>query len=185
VSTPHIARLVGDIGTLMLAGPLYVGAGLAMAPLCILRPPSATALRRSQRGAVLIATAGLRWGIDNKVTARIDHPRPRHITLLHEGLAAGAANLVLGIAMSRATWPSGSTVLTSLLIDGVGYGLSITLWVTRARYLGATRGQVILATAPFIGAIVAWRIGVATDSTAARALVRAHVHEVLREMVHL
>jgi drug/metabolite transporter (DMT)-like permease len=92
---------------------------------------------------------------------------------------------VLGIAMSRATWPSGSTVLTSLLIDGVGYGLSITLWVTRARYLGATRGQVILATAPFIGAIVAWRIGVATDSTAARALVRAHVHEVLREMVHL
>jgi hypothetical protein len=92
---------------------------------------------------------------------------------------------VLGIDMSRATWPSGSTLLTALLIGGVGYGRSITLWVTRTRDLGAARRQVIFATARFIDAIVAWWNGVATDPNAGHALVRANVHEVLREMVHL
>ncbi len=38
----------------------------------------------------------------------------------------------------------------------MGYGLSITLWVKGARELGAARAQVIFATAPFIGAGVAW-----------------------------
>ena len=36
--------------------------------------------------------------------------------------------------------------------------LSITLWVAGARDLGAARGQLVFATAPFIGAIVAWSV---------------------------
>jgi drug/metabolite transporter (DMT)-like permease len=237
VSTPLASRLVGDLDTLLLAGLLYVGAGLAVLPSCIRRPPSAAALHRSWRplavaviaggalgpallvgglahtsaataslmlnfelvatavlaaiffrehlgarmigavglvslagmslawapgvgvnaGALLVAAACLCWGLDNNITARIDHVAPQHITLL-KGLVAGTANLMLGIALSRAAWPSASTVVTALLIGGAGYGLSITLWVQGARDLGAARGQVIFATAPFIGAIVAWRM---------------------------
>jgi len=40
----------------------------------------------------------------------------------------------------------------------VGYGVSITLWVAGARDLGAARGQLVFATAPFVGAIVAWTV---------------------------
>ncbi len=38
----------------------------------------------------------------------------------------------------------------------LGYGASITLWVRGAQQLGAARGQVIFATAPFIGAVLSW-----------------------------
>ena len=36
--------------------------------------------------------------------------------------------------------------------------MSITLWVSGARDLGAARGQLVFATAPFIGAVVAWTV---------------------------
>lgn len=49
-----------------------------------------------------------------------------------------------------------SDVVAALGIGAVGYGLSNTLWVGGARELGAARGQVIFATAPFIGALIAW-----------------------------
>jgi drug/metabolite transporter (DMT)-like permease len=247
-STPLAARLVGDLNTLMLAGLLYVGAGLAVVPTCIGRPPSAAALRRSWRpltsavivggalgpallvaglgqttaataslmlnlelaatvvlawllfrehlggrmlaavglvtlagvslvwtpgagldaGAVLVAAACVCWGLDNNVTALIDHVAPHHITLL-KGFVAGTANLVLGLVVAHAALPSAGAVLAALVIGGLGYGLSITLWVQGARDLGAARGQVIFATAPFIGALVAWQT-LGTSVTAAQVL---------------
>jgi len=49
-------------------------------------------------------------------------------------------------------------VLAALAIGAVGYGLSITMWITGARLVGAARGQVIFALAPFIGAVLAWPV---------------------------
>ena len=49
-------------------------------------------------------------------------------------------------------------ILAALAIGALGYGASITLWVKGARDLGAARGQVIFATAPFIGAVVSWTV---------------------------
>ncbi len=43
-----------------------------------------------------------------------------------------------------------------MLVGALGYGASITLWVSGARDLGAARGQLVFATAPFVGALVAW-----------------------------
>jgi drug/metabolite transporter (DMT)-like permease len=40
----------------------------------------------------------------------------------------------------------------------LGYGASITLWVRGAQQLGAARGQVIFATAPFLGAVLSWLV---------------------------
>lgn len=106
-------------------------------------------------GALLIAGACLCWGVDNCVTANLDELAPAHITLV-KGLVAGGANFAIGLALSGA--PAGWPILGALLVGGFGYGASITLWVAGARDLGAARGQLVFATAPFVGAIVAWTV---------------------------
>lgn len=106
-------------------------------------------------GALLIAGACLCWGIDNCVTANLDELAPAHITLV-KGVIAGGANLAIGLTLGVA--PSGWPILGALVVGGFGYGVSITLWVAGARNLGAARGQLVFATAPFVGAIVAWTV---------------------------
>ncbi len=107
-------------------------------------------------GALLIAGACIAWGVDNSVTAKIDQLAPEHVVLL-KGMSAGAANLLLGLAFTNAAAAISVTdVIMALVIGAAGYGASIVLWVKGARDLGAARGQVIFATAPFIGVAVAW-----------------------------
>ena len=117
-------------------------------------------------GAVLIAGACLCWGIDNCVTANLDELAPAQITLV-KGVVAGGANLALGLAFGGA--PRGWAIVGALLVGGFGYGASITLWVAGARDLGAARGQLVFATAPFVGAIVAWTV--LGDPVIARQLI--------------
>lgn len=109
-------------------------------------------------GAVLVIAACTAWGFDNGVTASIEQLAPEHVVML-KGVIAGGANLGIGVAV--AGWGSNTTVsdvVAALAIGAAGYGLSITLWVKGARDLGAARGQVIFATAPFIGAVIAWTV---------------------------
>lgn len=106
-------------------------------------------------GAILIAGACLCWGVDNCVTANLDELAPAHITFV-KGIAAGGANLAIGLIVGGA--PAGWPILGALIVGGFGYGMSITLWVAGARELGAARGQLVFATAPFVGAAVAWTV---------------------------
>jgi len=106
-------------------------------------------------GALLIAAACLCWAIDNSTTAAIDQINPSHITLA-KGVIAGGTNLIIGLSLTGI--PSAEAILAALIIGGFGYGASITLWVAGARDLGAARGQLIFATAPFIGALIAWNV---------------------------
>jgi drug/metabolite transporter (DMT)-like permease len=106
-------------------------------------------------GAVLVAAACVCWGIDNAITASLDSYSPSQITLA-KGLVAGSVNLALGLVLDGA--PVARFVLIALAIGALGYGLSITMWITGARLVGAARGQVIFALAPFIGALLAWPI---------------------------
>jgi drug/metabolite transporter (DMT)-like permease len=104
-------------------------------------------------GALLVAGACLCWGIDNAITASLDRYSPTTITLA-KGLVAGTVNVLLGISLEQT--PHVSAVVAALAIGSVGYGLSITLWISGARRIGAARGQVVFALAPFIGAVLAW-----------------------------
>ena len=107
-------------------------------------------------GAVLIIAACVFWGLDNCVTAGIEHLAPEHVVAL-KGVVAGVANLAIGLVVTgwgASTGPG--EIAAALVVGAAGYGLSITLWVKGARELGAARGQVIFATAPFIGAAIAW-----------------------------
>lgn len=109
-------------------------------------------------GAVLVIAACVAWGFDNGVTAGIEQLAPEHVVLM-KGVIAGGANVTIGVLVTG--WGAGTTlwdVVAALTIGATGYGLSITLWVKGARDLGAARGQVIFATAPFIGAAIAWTV---------------------------
>ena len=106
-------------------------------------------------GAFLVAAACVCWGIDNAITASLDSYTPAQITLV-KGVVAGTVNVLLGIALDGA--PALRYVLVALAVGAVGYGLSITMWITGARLVGAARGQVIFALAPFVGALLAWPI---------------------------
>jgi drug/metabolite transporter (DMT)-like permease len=138
--------------------------------------------------ALLIVGACACWGLDNSVTSRIDQISPHHVTFL-KGIVAGSVNLALGLAISGPGEVGRWAVLGALLIGAFGYGASITLWVRGAQQLGAARGQVIFASAPFVGACLAWIVlGEAIDAIQVIAMViaacgvalslhSAHVHE--------
>ena len=138
-----------------LGGRLLVSAALITIAAGLLTwEPGATV----DAGALLIIAACVCWGLDNGVTARIEHLAPQHVVAL-KGVIAGGANVTIGLLV--AGWGSSTNVgdlIAALIIGAAGYGLSITLWVKGARDLGAARGQVIFATAPFIGATIAWTV---------------------------
>ncbi|MEO8265473.1 MAG: DMT family transporter [Ilumatobacteraceae bacterium] len=106
-------------------------------------------------GAILVAATCVCWGIDNAITASLDSYSPAQITFA-KGVVAGSVNLVLGLILDG--FPGGRYALAAVGIGVVGYGVSITMWITGARLVGAARGQVIFALAPFVGALLAWPI---------------------------
>jgi len=146
--------------------------------------------------ALLIVGACVFWGLDNSVTSRIDQISPQHVTFL-KGIVAGSVNLLLGLLLTGAGNVNAWSVLGALIVGAFGYGASITLWVRGAQQLGAARGQVIFATAPFVGAVLAWVVlADAVDAVqivamviaaigVAQSLRSAHFHEhTHRVMVH-
>jgi drug/metabolite transporter (DMT)-like permease len=106
-------------------------------------------------GAALVAGACVCWGIDNAITASLAAYTPAQITLA-KGAVAGSVNLTLGLLLGRA--PAARFVVAALAVGALGYGVSIAMWITGARLVGAARGQVIFALAPFVGAGLAWPV---------------------------
>jgi len=138
----HIGRRLG------VSIALVVGAGV----LLVWQPGAGLAL-----GGFFVVAACCCWGVDNAATARIDQLAPGQITFA-KGAVAGTTNLVLGLVIAGTVGVTPARVAAALAIGAIGYGLSITLWVAGARELGAARGQVIFAAAPFIGALIAWTL---------------------------
>ena len=133
-------RVVAGTGVVVLAGVLLAWSGTPDLRL----------------GAVLIVAACVCWGIDNCVTAELGEIAPEHITLA-KGVIAGGTNLALGLALGGAL-PPPDELLGALVLGALGYGASITLWVSGARELGAARGQLVFSAAPFLGVLVAWAV---------------------------
>jgi len=101
---------------------------------------------------VLITSGCICWGFDNHFTALIDGISPAQTTLW-KGVVAGAFNLFMGGAIAGGT---GLPVLVigALIVGSVSYGFSITLYVTAAQGLGATRSQMIFSTSPLFGLLL-------------------------------
>jgi drug/metabolite transporter (DMT)-like permease len=101
----------------------------------------------------LVATACLCWALDNHWTALLDG-LPAPSTTFWKGAAAGATNLALGAALTPFAAPAGA-VAAALVTGAFSYGASIVLYVLAAQSLGATRAQVLFASAPLFGVALA------------------------------
>ncbi|MDF1798060.1 MAG: EamA family transporter [Planctomycetota bacterium] len=101
-------------------------------------------------GSLLVAGAAIAWGLDNQCTALIDGISPSQSTFW-KGLVAGAVNLILGLALTGAT--PGLAWLGALCVGALAYGISITLYISSAQVLGATRAQMVFASAPVFGVL--------------------------------
>jgi drug/metabolite transporter (DMT)-like permease len=129
----------------------WLAIALVLAASTLLASPSGFA---GGSAAVLIALACVCWGIDNNLTALIDGITPAQSTFV-KGLVAGTTNLVLGLLLGSQILHWSST-FGALAVGGLGYGLSIVLYIIGAQQLGATRSQMLFATAPFWGVAVSW-----------------------------
>ncbi len=113
----------------------------------------------SARAGALVLLACVCWGLDNHLTALIDAMRPAQSTFW-KGLAAGTVNLTISslaissvassATLARQNVPAASLAL-ALLVGALSYGASIALYIASAQSLGATRGQMLFASAPFFG----------------------------------
>ena len=99
--------------------------------------------------ALLVAGACTAWGLDNHLTALIDGISPAQSTFW-KGLLAGLTNLVLGLVIEGTALGVGQIGL-ALLTGVFAYGFSITLYISAAQALGATRSQLVFSTAPYFG----------------------------------
>ncbi len=101
---------------------------------------------------ILIALGCLCWGFDNHFTALIDGISPTQTTLW-KGVIAGTFNLLMGGTVAGGVGRP-AMILVSLIVGAVSYGLSITLYVTAAQGLGATRSQMVFSAAPFFALLL-------------------------------
>ncbi len=101
-------------------------------------------------GALLLVTgACLCWGMDNHLTALIDGITPQWSTFW-KGAVAGSVNLTIGLFVEPGN-AGPATMAAALAVGAAAYGISITLYIKAAHYLGATRSQMIFSSAPFFG----------------------------------
>jgi len=103
---------------------------------------------------VLIAAACIAWGLDNHLTALIDGITPTQSTFW-KGLVAGTTNFTFG-ALLEPNAVQGSSLFLALAVGVFAYGISITLYITAAQNIGATRSQMIFGSAPFWGVILSF-----------------------------
>ncbi|MBU6503634.1 MAG: EamA family transporter [Burkholderiales bacterium] len=103
--------------------------------------------------AMAVAGACLAWAIDNNLTRKVSLADASFIAMI-KGLAAGATNLVLALALGAA-WPSVVVVLAAAGLGFASYGASLTLFVVGLRSLGTARTGAYFSIAPFFGAALA------------------------------
>jgi drug/metabolite transporter (DMT)-like permease len=100
---------------------------------------------------LLVSGAAVAWGLDNNFTALIDGISAEDSTFW-KGLVAGSINLAIGLALFPAAL--GYDWLWAVALGAVSYGASISLYIRAAQHMGATRSQMVFASAPFFGVLM-------------------------------
>ncbi len=105
--------------------------------------------------AVLAATAA--WAADSTLGRPLSERDPAQVVTVKSSLGALASG-ILALASGEA-WPSARAALGLAACGAVGYGASLIFYLRAQRTLGAARTGSIFASAPFVGAAVAWGMG--------------------------
>jgi drug/metabolite transporter (DMT)-like permease len=108
-------------------------------------------------GLLAVAGATLAWGVDNTLSRHLAELHPP-LVVLAKGAAGTAISVGLALAF-REPWPPLPGLLGLLGCGAVGYGLSLRIYLLAQRRLGSARTGSVFATAPFIGAAVAFALG--------------------------
>lgn len=103
--------------------------------------------------ALAVLGACLAWAVDNNLTRKVSLSDASFIAMV-KGLAAGASNLVLALALG-AGWPSFPVVVAAAVLGFASYGASLALFVIGLRHLGTARTGAYFSIAPFVGAALA------------------------------
>ena len=104
-------------------------------------------------GSMAIAAACLCWGVDNVATRPLALRDPRQIACV-KGLAAGSANVAIGLAWGGHL-PGRTRLAAAFVVGFLGYGLSLILYIRAMRWLGAARTAAYYSAAPFAGSAIA------------------------------
>ena len=103
-------------------------------------------------GALGIIFACVLWGVDNNFTRNISGKDPLAI-VAWKGLVAGTFSFFLALFLGN-TLPSVPTILYTLFLGFVSYGLSTMLFIRSMRGLGAARTSALYGTAPLAGVVL-------------------------------
>ena len=103
--------------------------------------------------ALSVAGACAAWALDNNLTRKVSLNDASWIAMV-KGLAAGATNLALALALG-AHWPPLAVVGAAALVGFASYGASLVLFVVALRELGTGRTGAYFSVAPFFGAVLA------------------------------
>ena len=108
-------------------------------------------------GAALIIGATTAWALDNVLSRPLADRDPIAVVAC-KGLIGAGASAASAIA-SRQPWPALSATAALLAIGGVGYGVSLQLYLRAQRRIGTARTASVFAAAPFLGAGAALALG--------------------------
>lgn len=103
-------------------------------------------------GSIFVILATISWGLENNFTRKLSFNDPLMVVVL-KGIFSGLGSLIIAFATKSITYDISSILLT-LLLGFVAYGLSIFFYVTAQRELGAAKTSTFYAFAPFVGAIL-------------------------------
>jgi len=103
-------------------------------------------------GALGIILACVLWGVDNNFTRNISGKDPLAI-VAWKGLVAGTFSFSLALFLGNSI-PSIGTIIGTLILGFVSYGLSTMLFIRSMRGLGAARTSALYGTAPLAGVVL-------------------------------
>ncbi len=105
--------------------------------------------------AVMVATVS--WAVDNTLSRVLADLDPGRVVLGKATVGAACSFLIAATTGETALTLSAGVGL--FLIGAIGYGLSLRFYLLAQRALGAARTGSVFATAPFIGAVIAFGLG--------------------------
>ena len=108
-------------------------------------------------GLLAVMGATVAWAADNTLSRKLADLDPGQVVLGKAALGSACSFLIAAITGETALSQSAGVGL--FLIGVTGYGLSLRFYLLAQRALGAARTGSIFATAPFIGAVIAFGLG--------------------------
>ena len=100
-------------------------------------------------GSLLVLLACVCWGFENNCTKMLSSKDPMQIVII-KGIFSGLGALVIALVVGEKL-PGVASILLTLALGFVAYGLSIVLYIYAQRELGAAKTSAYYAVSPFIG----------------------------------